>query len=103
MTIVPLPQTDAFEAFWKLYPRRVGKLLAQTKWEAITRGGLHTWIMDKDSGQRVPVFLKATAAEILAGTKRFRDGLYGSGYELKVEERFIPHASTWLNQGRWLD
>lgn len=93
-----------FEEFWKFYPRKVGKPLAKAKFDAIVRGGFKTKTMDKDSGQFVEIELEATAQEIIDGTKRYVDNLIDkSTFKRKVEDKFIPHAATFLNQGRWMD
>ena len=87
-----------FDQFWRLYPRRIDKALAKAKWDAITNGGLSTRMLDRDSGQFIPITLQATAEEIMAGAKRWKDNL-----PLEYEEKFIPHPATWLNRGRWMD
>ena len=92
------PEAASFDQFWKGYPRKIDKALAQAKWTAITNGGLSTRMLDRDSGQFVPIMLRATAVEILAGLARFRDNL-----PLDYDEKFIPHPATWLNRGRWMD
>jgi hypothetical protein len=101
--VVPLPATATFDDFWRLYPKRVGKVLAKAKWDAITGQGLDTRILDKDSGTYLHIRLQATAEEIIAGLKAYRSTLYDSNYRLKTEEQFLPHCATWLNQGRWED
>lgn len=69
--------TDAFEAFWAFYPRKIGKGAAKKAFaKALTR---------------------ASAGTILAGLQRFRSSVVGA------EPRFIPHPATWLNADRWLD
>lgn len=62
-----------FESFWKAYPRKVNKKTAQIAWRALSSP-------DK---------------------KRARDGL--KDFAFSKEERFIPHASTWIRQRRWED
>lgn len=71
-----------FEAFWKIYPRKVDKGKAKTAWERICsrkNGTRPTW-------------------------KELRKAIH----DQKKSERwkdptFIPHPTTWLNQQRWLD
>lgn len=98
-------ELHTFEAFWKAYPKKVGKPLAKAKWDAITNGGLTTRTMDKDSGQYVEIELQATPAELVEGAKKYAKSLVvdtGDKYVM-TERRFICHPSTWLNQGRWMD
>lgn len=103
----PEPQVDlneAFEAFWKAYPRRVGKPLAKAKFAQIVNGGLKTRTLDKDSGQYVEIELTATPDELIAGAKRYYDTqLDRNTFSLKDGGKFTCHPATWLNQGRWLD
>lgn len=66
-----------FNEFWSLYPRRVSKRTAQKAW-------------DKETKQTAPEI-------ILAGLRRQLPHLASR------DVQFIPHASTWLNQGRWED
>lgn len=102
----PQLDPDTFEAFWRAYPRKVGKPLAQAKWEAITNGGLRTRTLDKDSGQYVEITLQASAAEILEAAKRYdaRNRKKGIGEFGYVDDgKFICHPATWLNQGRFYD
>ena len=64
-----------FEAFWESYPRKVGKIAAEKSYmKAVKQHG---------------------AATILSGLSRYKTSL--------PEKQFIPHPSTWLNQGRYLD
>lgn len=68
-----------FLAFWSAYPRRVGKDAAAKAFsKALPR------IDDPDP-----------LAVILAGIERALPGW--------DDQRFIPHPSTWLTQGRWAD
>ena len=67
-----------FDEFWKLYPRKVSKRVAQKIWER----------MPKDEQQ--------AALEALPVHIKY--------WRLKeTDPEFIPHAATWLNQGRWED
>ncbi len=100
------PKPDAFDDFWKAYPRRVGKPLAKAKWQAITGPGLKTKTFDKDSNTYIEIELHATPEEIIEGAKRYyaANRLNGVGkYGFKDEGRYLCHPATWLNQGRWLD
>lgn len=67
----------AFEAFWGAYPRRQGKKPAR---RAFSKVG-------------VPIDVLLAAIERQKRSEQWqREG-----------GRFIPLASTWLNQGRWED
>jgi hypothetical protein len=66
----------AFEEFWKRYPRKVGKLAAKRKWDALNPG---------------PIVI-AQIMDTLAWQ-----------IEEWTDPRFIPHPATWLFQGRYLD
>lgn len=66
---------DGFEAWWRAYPRKVGRDAARKAFAAALRRG-------------------ATGAELLIALARQR---------WPAEGRFIPHPTTWLNQGRWAD
>jgi hypothetical protein len=69
-----------FEKFWKLYPKKVDKGRAKTKWEKLcSKKDRPTW--------------KEIKKAILAQRKS----------ERWQRTEFIPHPTTWLNQQRWLD
>lgn len=94
----------AFEEFWKCYPRKVGKPLARAKFMAIVKGGFRTRTLDRDSQTFMDIELDASPEEIIAGTKRYALSLIDRNtFKRKVEDKFIPHAATFLNQGRWMD
>jgi hypothetical protein len=66
----------SFDAFWLIYPRRVGKPKALAAFlKALTR---------------------ASADVILAGAQRLRD-------DPNREPQFTPHPTTWLNRDGWED
>lgn len=68
----------SFEAFYELYPRKVGRRYAETCWKKLQRCE------------------KITAVEVIEA--------HAALWE--AEDRpptKIPHPSTWLNQGRWTD
>jgi hypothetical protein len=67
------PNPD-FDAFWRAYPRKVGKGAAAKAWVRATT-------------------LNPPSAIIAAVALQKFDH----------RERFIPHPATWLNQERWLD
>lgn len=68
---------DDFAAWYDLYPRKVGKQAALRAYRKARKS--------------------ATADDLLDGLTRQLPLLRGS------EERFRPHPSTWLNEGRWED
>ena len=67
-----------FEEFWKLYPRKVSKRVAQKIWERMTKDE------QEAAFEALPVHIK-----------------YWKLKETDLD--FIPHASTWLNQERFED
>jgi NADH:ubiquinone oxidoreductase subunit F (NADH-binding) len=99
----------SFQDFWDLFPppKRVQKALCMAKWEAITSNdGLQTRMKDKDAERLVEIKLKATPEEIIEGLKRSCERWRGRGeqrYGWEDGGKWIPMASTWLNQGRWMD
>ena len=67
--------TEEFEAFWKAYPRKTGKVASFKAWKA-----------------HKPDLAKClTALEWQKKDKQWQDKSY------------IPHPSTWLNRGSWDD
>lgn len=69
--------TDDFQKWWKIYPRKINKFSAAKSF--------------KKSVKEVDV------KNLIKWTEVFAEQIIGT------EERFIPHASTWLNQKRWED
>lgn len=69
--------TADFDAFWKAYPRKIGKGAALASWKK------HKPPLEK-SLQTIAAFLKCDQWK--------KDG-----------GKFIPHPATWINQGRWDD
>lgn len=72
--------TPQFADFWKHYPRKTAKSMA-----------LKAWIKLNPSKELFDEMIFA-----LDRQKQSRQWTEGEG-------RFIPHASTWLNQERWTD
>lgn len=70
-----IPEPD-FEEFWKLYPRHIGRAEATKAYGKARKRG-------------------APKEEILKGVSTLRSS--------QTELKFVPHASTWLNQCRWED
>lgn len=65
-----------FNAFWSRYPRKVGKLAAMKAYEKALK--------------------MATHEQIMAGVELYRQ-------HMPSEMQYVPHASSWLNAGRWMD
>jgi hypothetical protein len=73
-----LIQSD-FEAWYRQYPKKVGKLQAEKAYGSIIRKK------------------KATREDLLAGAKRYATERAGQ------DPRYTRHPTTWLNAGGWLD
>ena len=68
----------SFEQFWSMYPRKVAKGAAMKAWVRLTP------MEQQQALEALPNHLKY--------------------WELKqTEKEYICHASTWLNQWRWMD
>lgn len=65
-----------FDQFWASYPRKAAKFAAV-----------------KAYGKAVKI---DSPERIFAGLLEYRK-------HLPDDAQFIPHAATWLNQGRWMD
>lgn len=70
---------EDFDAFWKVYPRKVGK---------------------KDAKKAFEKALKSTDAETMI---RAVIAQKSSGQWTRDNGQYIPNPATWLNQGRWDD
>ncbi len=67
-----------FDEFWSLYPRRIAKRAAQKAWEKEMKAGTDPKLIIHGLRRQLPYFASR-------------------------DEQFIPHAATWLNQGRFED
>jgi len=67
-----------FSDFWSIYPRRVAKRAAQKAWDKEMNAGTDPDVIIAGLRRQLPIFARK-------------------------DEQFIPHASTWLNQGRFED
>ena len=76
--IVPDFKEIAFDEFYKLYPRKVGRFVAKKSFNKLSK---------RD---------KMLAYNGLTDYIRFWK-------HNKTEKQFIPHPSTWINQKRWED
>ena len=72
--------TPAFESFWEAYPRKVSKGASAKKFHAALAGGV-------------------TAEKIIEAAKAYADKIERDG----TEQKYVKHASAWLNQGCWDD
>jgi len=79
MLQIPTWPIDAFDQFWELYPRRVGKKAALREFEKIQRRN------------EVPFEVLISAVKIYARSR------------IGKEMQYVAHPSTWLHQGRWDD
>jgi len=70
--------TANFEAFWKTYPRRVGKSAAFRSFKRI---------FEKEDAPKFD--------EFLASVERYKRSV--------ADAKYFCHPATWLNQGRYLD
>jgi hypothetical protein len=74
------PTSKHFEMFWELYPKKTSKGAALTAWEKLCR-----------LKNRPQLNTIKTAVTEQSKSKQWQD------------KQYIPNASTWLNQSRWLD
>jgi hypothetical protein len=77
----PCPPTagDGFDQFWGLYPKKVGKAKAVKVWNRLKLNPLTGRICSAVASQK--------------RTDQWQ----------KEKGQFIPHPTTWLNEGRWDD
>jgi len=68
-----------FDQFWKAYPRKIGKLKARKAWN--------------NAGTKPALVAILSAIEAHIQTDQWQ----------RDKGKFIPHPSTWLNEGRWDD
>lgn len=93
-----------FEEVWKRWPNKAKKVVAKAKYDAIIKGKYGTRTLDKDSGQYIEIELTATEEQILAGVIAYVESQIDKRtFRLRDDGKFIPHLSTFLNQGRWQD
>lgn len=76
----PLKIEKQFEAFWKEYPRKVGKGKAKESFEKAIKSGV-------------------TLEVLISAVKQQRESIQWQ----KGGGQFVPHPATWLNQQRWED
>tara|TARA_R100000773_G_C4220326_1_gene119000 strand:- start:2306 stop:2992 length:687 start_codon:yes stop_codon:yes gene_type:complete len=81
-----------FVKFWKNYKRKVGKHSAYKSFEKAIRDSLKG--VDKKLKLNQVIL---TGSQITDAIEKFNKE------NLLTDLKYIPHASTWLNQKRWLD
>ena len=82
---------EAFETWWKAYPRRIVK-------QAARRGYRSALILCGWSGQARDRETFAPAAEVLLeGAKRYTQRSHGE------DPKYVKHPATWLNKACWED
>lgn len=69
-----------FREFYRVYPRKVGKLDAEKAFRQMTSRGYEP-------------------EAIINGAKKFAAIVAAEGKEMQ----FIPHPASWLRAGRWMD
>lgn len=72
-----------FDSFWAVYPRKVGKQTAYKAFEKAVKGKPANWVE--------AVLIPAVKTHAASNDWQKSDGQY------------IPHPTTFLNQGRWED
>jgi hypothetical protein len=75
--VLTLKSSAAFDYFWELYPRKVGRLKAEAAFAAAVKKG-------------------ADPAHIAAGASRYAS-------DPNRVDQFTAHPTTWLNRGGWMD
>lgn len=68
----------SFDQFWSLYPRKVSKRAAQKAWDKEMKAGTDPLLILHGLRQQLPGFARR-------------------------DPQFIPHAATWIHQGRFED
>ena len=73
-------KTNGFDAFWKIYPRKVGKGAARTAWEKIK------------PSKKLQTLISS------------RVGVHSNSHDwTKDDGQYVPNPATYLNQERWED
>lgn len=81
-------RAEDIERVWGRFPRKVGKLKAMTLIPVAIRRIMDEWDHDKPDDAIIYLMERIDAL-----AKKHKNG----------DPKFIPHPSTWLNQGRYLD
>ena len=103
--VVAITKPQTFEDFWKVCPKKVGKAIAQAKYnEIVSEKGLTTRTLDRDSGLYVELVLHATPEELIKGMQNYRSSQIDTKtFGLKDDGKWTCGPAVWLNQGRWMD
>lgn len=80
----PDERPDDFAAWWDEYPRKVGKIAAEQAWRQML--------------DRLPDLEQLVAASVELGRRTAREHPEATEWV-----RFVPHPSTWLRRGDYLD
>ena len=97
-------EPSRFEEVWKLWPRKDGKAIARTKYDAIVKGGFKSKTLDKSSGLYIDMELSASAEQIIEGVKAYvASQIDKRTYRLKDDGKYVPHLATWLGRAGWED
>lgn len=72
--------TTEFEEWWSVYPRKVKKLAAFQSFQRVVK---------RIGRENLPMLLEITRTFAASDVGR--------------DPKFCPHATSWLNQGRWED
>ena len=86
------PSLPGFEAFWKAYPRKVGKPAARGAWKAAVKKA-------SPVGKEPSTENLFEAPRVIAGLERWKQ----TEQWQKEGGQFIPYPATFLNQRRWED
>jgi DNA-binding transcriptional MocR family regulator len=71
--------TSKFENWWSVVPRKIGKKKAKSIYERLVKSK------------------EVTEDELISSMKRYAESVK------HTEDKFVAHASSWLNAGRWTD
>jgi hypothetical protein len=77
--------SDAFESWYGLYPRKKSPKRARKAFERVRQSG------------------EISLNELLAKTQRYADTVRRSIRDGRLEERYVPHPATWLNDGKYAE
>lgn len=88
---VDISADQLFLKCWKLYPRKVGRFIAE---KAFKRNYKVILQFANEQGLTVEEVIRNGVKVILANLQ---------DQDIIEAKRFIPHFSTWLNQRRWED
>ena len=77
-----MERIGGFDAFWSIYPRKIGKLKAQKAYDRAT----------KDKALMPALIMTAIQSQLRGDHFKGSDG-----------QQYVPNPATWLNQKRWED